>query len=531
MKLIKIICSLYLTLFLINQADSQVTEEWAAIFNGSGNTNDAASDIIIDVSGNIIVTGRSVTSSPTANFNTVKYNSAGVQQWSVIYNGPSNDYDEPFGLVADASGNIYVTGMSYSAITNYDIILVKYNSSGIEQWVRSWSNAGSLSDIPNDITIDVAGNIYITGESSITTSSNYITLKYNSAGSLQWAKQYNAGTAHCIEADAAGNVYVTGQGEFTTSGSDFLTIKYNSVGDSLWVRRYGSVDFNERPTAFALDQNGNCYITGTVTPGNTSGFLTVKYNTAGVQQWVAGNDSANKPEDVEVDILGNVYVTGSSFAGTSANCATIKFNSSGVRQWISIYNYLPEALGDYANDLELDAAGNVYITGSSQTQGGTNRDVLTVKYNNDGVEKWVARYDAANSEEAFALALDAPGNVYIAGYRTITPNTDFLTIKYSQTVGINQISSEIPDGFSLSQNYPNPFNPVTNLEFAISDLGYVSLKIYDINGREISTLVNEKMSAGSYIVQWDASNYSSGSYLYKLDSEGFTETKKMILMK
>jgi len=62
-------------------------------------------------------------------------------------------------------------------------------------------------------------------------------------------------------------------------------------------------------------------------------------------------------------------------------------------------------------------------------------------------------------------------------------------------------------------------------------LGYVSLKIYDINGREISTLVNEKMSAGSYIVQWDASNYSSGSYLYKLDSEGFTETKKMILMK
>ncbi|HRB01524.1 MAG TPA: T9SS type A sorting domain-containing protein, partial [Ignavibacteria bacterium] len=79
--------------------------------------------------------------------------------------------------------------------------------------------------------------------------------------------------------------------------------------------------------------------------------------------------------------------------------------------------------------------------------------------------------------------------------------------------------------------YPNPFNPVTNLEFAISDLGFVSLKIYDINGREISTLVNEKMSAGSYIVQWDASNYSSGSYLYKLDSEGFTETKKMILMK
>ncbi|MEO8666593.1 MAG: SBBP repeat-containing protein, partial [Ignavibacteria bacterium] len=456
------------------------TQEWAAVYNGTGNTNDQSYDIITDAFGNVIIAGRSVLSTPTSNFCTVKYNPAGVQQWAVIYNGPSNDYDQPVGLVSDVSGNIYVAGMSLNTLTGYDIVLIKYNASGIQQWVQTWSNAGNRSDFPNSITIDASGNIYITGESEVPANINYITLKYNSGGVLQWAKQFSSGISRRVEVDATGNVYVTGQGEYTTSGSDFLTIKYNSAGDTLWTRRYGTADLNERPTGFALDVNGNCYITGTATPGSPYGFLTVKYNAAGVFQWSAYNDSARTPADVEVDALGNVYVTGSTIVGSSTSIATIKFNSSGIRQWISIYDYLPEALEDNVNDLELDAAGNVYITGSSQIENGTNRDVLTVKYDNAGNEKWVARYDVGNSEEAFKLNLDAEGNVIVTGYRTLNANADFLTIKYSQTVGIHQISNHIPGQYSLEQNYPNPFNPVTNFEFGISNLGFVSLIVYDV---------------------------------------------------
>ena len=98
-------------------------------------------------------------------------------------------------------------------------------------------------------------------------------------------------------------------------------------------------------------------------------------------------------------------------------------------------------------------------------------------------------------------------------------------------VGINQISNTVPNSFSLEQNYPNPFNPVTNLEFGILDLGFVSLKVYDMLGKEITTLVNEKLSPGKYKVEFDGSGLTSGVYFYRITAGEFTDTKRMLLIK
>jgi len=109
---------------------------------------------------------------------------------------------------------------------------------------------------------------------------------------------------------------------------------------------------------------------------------------------------------------------------------------------------------------------------------------------------------------------------------------------YSQSfpIGIQQISNEVPEGFSLSQNYPNPFNPVTKIRFDIPPLEgaggrIVQIKIFDILGREISTLVNEQLKPGTYEIDWNAANYPSGVYFYKLIADGFSETKKMMIVK
>ena len=83
----------------------------------------------------------------------------------------------------------------------------------------------------------------------------------------------------------------------------------------------------------------------------------------------------------------------------------------------------------------------------------------------------------------------------------------------------------------LNQNYPNPFNPVTNLEFRIPESGFVSLKVFDILGNEVVTLINENMLPGSYKTEFDGSNFASGMYFYKLESGNFQETKRMILIK
>ncbi len=104
------------------------------------------------------------------------------------------------------------------------------------------------------------------------------------------------------------------------------------------------------------------------------------------------------------------------------------------------------------------------------------------------------------------------------------------------TIGIQPISSEIPNQFSLSQNYPNPFNPSTKIKFDIPAGGAqyivpVQLSIYDALGREVTTLVNERLNPGTYKVQWDASRYPSGVYFYKLIIQDFSETKKMVLVK
>lgn len=98
-------------------------------------------------------------------------------------------------------------------------------------------------------------------------------------------------------------------------------------------------------------------------------------------------------------------------------------------------------------------------------------------------------------------------------------------------IGIHNISSNVPADYLLSQNYPNPFNPVTNIEFSIAKRSFVKLAVCDMTGREIEIIASKELNAGKYGADWDASKYSSGIYFYTIVSEGFTQTKKMMLIK
>ena len=118
---------------------------------------------------------------------------------------------------------------------------------------------------------------------------------------------------------------------------------------------------------------------------------------------------------------------------------------------------------------------------------------------------------------ALVYAGNGPTNVYYNMENLVT--------------GIQPIGNNVPSDYSLSQNYPNPFNPVTNIEFDIPKASLVKLVVYDIQGRVVETIVNGELSAGNYKADWNAANYSSGVYFYKLESDRFTETKKMMILK
>ncbi len=154
------------------------------------------------------------------------------------------------------------------------------------------------------------------------------------------------------------------------------------------------------------------------------------------------------------------------------------------------------------------------------TDGGTTWGTDT-RLTNNSAESQYASVTVSGSAVHVVWNDDRDGNWEIYYKRDQTGNT----------VGITSISSVIPDGFSLSQNYPNPFNPSTKIEFAVPNSSFVKLAVYDLLGREVSSLVNEQLQPGTYEYDFDASRLNSGVYFYKLESNSFSEVKKMLLIK
>ena len=145
--------------------------------------------------------------------------------------------------------------------------------------------------------------------------------------------------------------------------------------------------------------------------------------------------------------------------------------------------------------------------------------------------------NTSDSNIAISVAADANDSVYVAGYSThdtvVFAKYSSWTNKYfnCSPFGIRHDPNSIPKEFLLFQNYPNPFNPVTLISYQIPFSTYVQLTIYDINGQAIAKPVNEKQDAGNYQFLWDASNFPSGVYFYKLSTPSYSNSKKMVLLK
>ena len=546
-KKIFILTLFYILLILVTVQNifSQVTQEWVARYDGPGNSTDLANSIAVDGSGNVYVTGYCTASGTDYDYATIKYNSSGVMQWEKRYNGTGNLNDYASSIAIDVSGNVYVTGQSEGTGSNFDYATIKYNSSGVQQWVQRYNGPGNYADAARSIAVDGLGNVYVTGSGTGNgTGVDYATIKYNSSGDSVWVKRYNS-NGNSVDAvskmavDGSGNVYVTGYSAGSGTGYDYATIKYNSSGVQQWVKIYnGPGNLSDYANSISVDNSGNVYVAGQSRgSGTAEDYATIKYNSSGDSVWVqryngTGNlsDGANS---IAVDGSGNVFVTGSSTgSGTDFDYATLKYNSSGILQWLKRYNG-PINSSDYANSIALDGSGNVYVTGQSPGSG-LSYDYTTIKYNSSGDSVWVKRYNgpANSTDNANSIALDGSGNVFVTGQSEGSgTGTDYATVKYSQSVGINQISSEIPDKFSLSQNYPNPFNPFTKINYELRVTNYAKLVVYDVIGKEVVTLVNEKQSPGTYQVEFDAGSLTSGIYFYRLTSGDFTDTRRMMLIK
>jgi hypothetical protein len=257
------------------------TQEWVARYNGPGNTKDSASALGVDGSGNVYVTGDSGEGSENlSDYVTVKYDPSGGQQWVARY---SSLYDYATDLAVDASGNVWVTGYSYGSGTGYDYATVRYSTNGVQRWVARY-HGGLSDDLAYALTVDGSGNVYVTGEAIIPGGdTDYGTVKYNARGRQRWVNLYDGpGSAvdrgNDIAVDASGNVYVTGESEGSGTLTDYATVKYSSSGNQEWVARLdGPGESWDLATAIAVDGSGSVYVTGRSNRVGGSVWTTIKY--------------------------------------------------------------------------------------------------------------------------------------------------------------------------------------------------------------------------------------------------------------
>jgi hypothetical protein len=234
-----------------------VDTAWVRRYNGSGNSDDYANAIAVDGSGNVYVTGWSYGSGTGYDYAIIKYYSNGDTAWVRRYNGAGNSNDYANSIAVDGSGNVYVTGESEGSGTGYDYATIKYYSNGDTAWVRRYNGPGNGYDAAFGIAVDGSGNVYVTGRSySSGTSEDYATIKYDPNGDTAWTIRYDGPAnsndeAYALIVDNSSNIYVTGSSRGSGTGYDYCTIKYAQTGSGV-KDEAGS---EEKPSEFALSQN------------------------------------------------------------------------------------------------------------------------------------------------------------------------------------------------------------------------------------------------------------------------------------
>ncbi|UCE38498.1 MAG: SBBP repeat-containing protein [Thermoplasmata archaeon] len=449
-KIFSLIMSIFIvaTIFMFevpNKVQAQPTEEWVDRYNGLGDKNDYIEEIAVDSSGNLIVAGTCYKFYSKNDFLTIKYDPQGNKLWEVTFDAYYH-HDFLHAMTIDDSQNIYVTGANVGLGTDEDFVTIKYDSDGNEIWVKRYNGPDNYKDSPSDIAVDPQGNVYVTGYSyGIDTRHDYITIKYDSSGNEQWVARYNGpgvvrDYANAIAVDSNKNVFVTGRSYSLDYYFDFVTIKYDANGNQIWINRYNGPGFYfDNATAIVLDSSENIYVTGvSFGKGKSYDYATVAYDQQGNTLWISRFNGPGNGDDfvsaMRLDPFDNIIVTGYSHQGRFHNYdyVTIKYDRNGNELWIARYNG-PENRSDVARDIYIDRYGNTYVTGSSENPNNIT-EFVTIKYDTMGNEQFIKKYERLNSDrnEGQYLVVDAEGNIYVCGYCIgLGTYLDFITIKYS----------------------------------------------------------------------------------------------------
>lgn len=485
------------------------------------------------------------------------------------------------GKVASIDGDVHaVTGGGSSWIA-------KLNPDGDTVWTRSIGGDGAKA------VVQTSDGGYVVAGNAISSSIDMWVAKLNSDGGTVWTNSFGGGNEDgarsIIQTTDHGYIVAgytlsnAGDGAGNHGLSDFLVIKLNSDGDRVWSRTLGG-NYTDDAWSVTGTEDGGCVVAGETysNDGDVQGnhdathqypdFWIVKLKSDGSADWTktlggSGYDQALSivhASDGGYVVVGQTYSTDGDVHGNhgDADFWVTKLSSSGDTEWMRT---LGGSGSDVASSIIQTTDGSYVVAGftySLTTQTDTsyvaNGDVLgnhgqsdywIVKLNSNGGTVWTKTLGGTLSDLAFSIVQtnDSPNLGYVvAGYASSNDGDvagsgfhgidDFWVVKLEgdKSPGPLLVSDDrnrLPANYRLSQNYPNPFNPSTSIHYEVPRATHVTLKIFDVLGRQAGTLVNQDRQAGSYNVEWDAGTIPSGVYFYRLSADNVAQTKKMVLMK
>ncbi len=355
----------------------------------------------------------------------------------------------------------------------------------------------------------------------------------------------NAYSGHLVKSVKAPSLYggpltiYRNNGDYYVCDVDYYNRHSKVMVYNTNLELYTSFEVNKNISYADIDNDGNIYITSHSQTGGiyTNAFVDLlKYNIAGQELWskhfpdnLSGRVKVMESEDI-------VYYAGSNPATL---CFEIKaFSCSGEEKWQTEWHndaYPSSTITMYTlKDVAIMPFGCILVgstTKAGQSNINPNEVVPTaIGISSSGENIWSYRENCNGLY--FHAKWDKDQYLILSGQINGLGTSGMVIMKYKIPDITNWVEdNEKPENFSLSQNYPNPFNPSTTINFTIPVLGNVTIKVYDVLGKEVTTLVDEELNSGTYQKQWNASGLSSGIYFYQLRTNEFVKTNKMMVLK
>jgi uncharacterized delta-60 repeat protein len=339
-----------------------------------------------------------------------KYDNAGNLQWNKTWGGSSDEVAK--GIVMDEDDNIFISGHTWSFGPNpIDAFIIKYNSSGGKKWNKTWG--GTNQDTVRDIGIDNSGNLYITGytDSFGDPDGDMFLVKFNSSGMEEWNTTWGGSlteAGHSIFLQDPNNIYITGRtSSLGDPNGDLFLIKYNSSGEKQWNSTWGGEGIDQGDDLM-VDGRDFIYVTGKTKSFGTlnEDLLLIKFNRTGGIEWniTAGGFNNDAGDAIALDDSNNIFIAGytESFGVGNKDLYLLRYDHAGDLKWNKTWGGIND---DASRDIALGDSNNLYITGYTGSFGSGNKDAVIAKYK-------TSRDDGIGA----LLLLNQPEPIRISGY-------------------------------------------------------------------------------------------------------------------